>query len=127
MKISQKLILSFLLVASLASATTFFTLRSYNKIDHAFTQLMDDSARTVEILNGLKTSGERIISSSAEISFDSTDVGTSAKVDLDKKIEQLSVVGYQGFDAHVHDYDEMVRTIVPEDANALEGIRSSGH
>ncbi|MEP6788226.1 MAG: EAL domain-containing protein, partial [Acidobacteriota bacterium] len=37
------------------------------------------------------------------------------------------VVGYQGFDAHIHDYDEMVRTIVPEDANTLEGIRSSGH
>lgn len=129
MKISHKLILGFLLVASLGSATTFFTLRSYKEINNTFAQLKDDSTKTKDILNGLKQSGERIVSSTSEIGFiiDETDRSVVDDDDITDEEAQLTKPGYQEFENNISLYSEMVRTIVPDDANTVETIRATGY
>lgn len=60
MKISHKLILSFLLVATLASVSTLFTVWSYAAIDHSFEKLVQGPTQMVETLNKIKYTGLQI-------------------------------------------------------------------
>src|SRR5678815_3731664 len=127
MKISSKLTLSYLLVASVASVTIFFTLKSYREINKTFASLMDDSTKTIEILNGLKQSAGRIISSTNEIGIIHVETNGQAVEEISKEEIQLNESGYQDSDTNLKRYKVMVQTLHPESANTFEIIRASGH
>jgi PAS domain S-box-containing protein len=125
-KISHKLILSFLLVASLASVTTFFTLRSYNAISKTFATLSDDSTRSIELLTDIRHAGTRIVSSTSEIGFIGEMATGPGSEDQDEEEEQLTVLGYQAFDTSTALYAQLVEAVCPESAPELESIRRAG-
>jgi len=127
MKISYKLTLSYLLVASVASVTIFFTLKSYREINKTFASLMDDSTKTIEILNGLKQSAGRIISSTNEIGIIHVETNGQAVEELAEEEIQLNESGYQDYETNLKRYEVMVQTLHPESANTFEIIRASGH
>ena len=126
MKISHKLILSFLLVASLASVTMFFTLRSYVAISKTFAILMDDPTRSIEILTAIRQSGERIVSSTSEIGFINGITGVSGSQEMADEEIQLNVYGYQEFETSIDQYRELQSRVDPLDTDALANIRASG-
>ena len=127
MKISYKLTLSYLLVASVASVTIFFTLKSYREINKTFASLMDDSTKTIEILNGLKQSAGRIISSTNEIGIIHVETNGQAVEEIAEEEIQLNESGYQDYETNLKRYEVMVQTLHPESANTFEIIRASGH
>src|SRR5678815_168786 len=127
MKISSKLTLSYLLVASVASVTIFFTLKSYREINKTFASLMDDSTKTIEILNGLKQSAGRIISSTNEIGIIHVETNGQAVEEIAEEEIQLNESGYQDYETNLKRYEVMVQTLHPESANTFEIIRASGH
>lgn len=126
MKISHKLILSFLLVASLSSTTLIFTLRSYDEIDKTFARMMGDSTKTIEILNSIKHSGERIISSTNEIGFLQNEVGASDSNHMIEDEKKLTLAGYTELEGNIARYKDLVLNVSPNDANTQELIRATG-
>lgn len=132
MKISHKLLFSFLLVASLASVTMVFTLRSYTEINKNSTRLVVDSTRTIEILQNLRSAGQQIVSSTSELAFIAGESGGAAAdrasaEDVASEEKQLTTYGYEPYDNGIRDYREMARTVCPEDANEAEIIGALGN
>ncbi len=124
MKISHKLILSFLLVASLACVTTFFTLRSYREINKTFAKLMDDSTRTIEVLNGIKQAGERVVSSTSGGDRVYPRGGlSSSPAEVIEEERQLIESGYKAFDTNIKQYDEMYKPSFPRMPKGLKTLR----
>lgn len=131
MKISHKLISSFLLVASVASLSIFLTVRAYREIDAEYSRLMADPIPTIAALNGLKQSGIRIISSTSEYGFirataDQTDDSAPGETGEDDEEQQLIEQGRQGFETALAEYTKLAQISQQDEKRLLEGISAAG-
>lgn len=127
MKISHKLILSFLLVATLASVPTYNTVRSYAEINAWFSELIDDPTRTIEALNGLKQAGGRVISATNEFGFIHGEAFGHGETDIDEKSEEAQIeAAKQNYYKWLRTYDEIVHKHPISDHALMENLRTSG-
>ena len=79
MKIGTKLLLSYCLVALVASATSWFAIRSFQTVGTAFNGVKEHAVPRVEALGEIKYEGEAIINSTMEYGFIIDELAASHK------------------------------------------------
>ncbi len=127
MKISQRLIIGYLVVAVLASIPLYFTLQAYNDINHEFERMMNDSVEKVKTLEQLKFVGLRIVSSTSEFGFivSEQEGTTSAQIINDE--DHLLTKGREQFELLLKRYEDLVKVSALDKKNSLESIRAVGY
>ncbi len=126
MKLSYKLILGYLLVASLASFITFFALHSYQKIDGAFVTLMREPVPIIQALEDHKASGFHIISSTNEICFILSETAESDDSTLVEEEQQLVDAGLNKYQESLTRYAALTDVDNVDDLKFLELIKKDG-
>lgn len=136
MKFSYKLVLSFLVVASLTSLTTFFTLQSYQAIDESFHRLIEDPTKKLEALNDLRIAGVRIVATTSEFAFIEAESRSIDETDNDSLLSktsqseeevELAEGGYFDFEVAFQRYQNLAHSDDISDSQRLEAIRSTGY
>src|SRR5688500_16499219 len=127
MKISHKLILSFLLVASLASMTAIFTLRSYQDIDNAFVRSMKDSAQMIQALHDLRHTGTQIVAATGEYGFIHLGNTGTGHGGMAKEGGKRITPSHQALVAALKQYEELVLIDSADDAEAFQTITASAN
>ncbi|MEP6847619.1 MAG: GAF domain-containing protein, partial [Acidobacteriota bacterium] len=127
MKISHKLILSFLLVGSFTGVTTLFALHSYNSIDRSFDNLINDPTAMLATLNDLKQAGVQIVSSTGEFTFAKDEGGWDSDRAMAEEEEQLRVNGQEAFQRSLQRFDALVGTVAGDEVTTLRNIATSGN
>jgi len=126
MKLSHKLILGYLLVASLASFTTYFALHSYQNIDESFKNLMSEPVPMIKSLEAIKDAGFHIISSTGEICFILSLSTNSNKNGLAEEEQQL-IDGLKKYREALKHYEELINTHNSSEIKFLEVIKKHGN
>ncbi|HRH42491.1 MAG TPA: ATP-binding protein [Pyrinomonadaceae bacterium] len=142
MKIRTKLILLYLLGASLTSLTAAFVIRSFRIIENDFQIVMEDSVKKIESLRQLERSALRVIASTSEFSsivaerseaenhltqIKSTETSAIiAKNDNDEEMELVND-GLMKYYIHLSEYASLVKNSADDQENYLEEIQSNGN
>ena len=145
MKIGYKLILGFLLVALLASFTTFTALRSYQNIDGAFERLITEPLPIIQVLEDLRVSGNRIVSSTSELVViygeaalikknedkgeneeNEAEVKEVLESELAEEEQQLLISGYSQYDDALKRYEILINSSRSTDTQYLQEIGKNG-
>jgi PAS domain S-box-containing protein len=126
MKIRHKLILSFLLVALLASVTTLFALRSYSSISGTFDELVNDPTSMVAALNDLKHSGLQIVSSTNEFALIKNEGGWNSEEAMEEEEEELRERGIGSYREALQRYETLVKTVATDEGTTFHNISAAG-
>lgn len=129
MKLSYKLILGYLIVASIASSATYFSLQSYNNIEAAFERLMNDPVPTLKALNDLKFAGDRIIAATNAVELiyaESKNNQDPGQILLLRETEQQFVVSGQEYDKALKSYESLIDPQNESEQRSLPVIEKAG-
>src|SRR6185295_12950343 len=136
MKIGYKLILSYLLVALLASFTAWSALNSYKNINNAFDTLTRDQIPTIKALEDSRRAGTHIVSATGELCllYGESQFLLAEPGEKDKKIINLTKAeeyklfnrGYQDYDDAVRRYATLIKDAGPDEAGYLKAIKEHG-
>ena len=123
MKISQKLILAFLLVALLASVTALFTLRSYRDINETFAEMIDDPTHEILVLNDVKHSGIHLVSLISRHSHVHREAAQTGKAPVTEEEKRSSTSRHEAFETHFKRHKEVLQTIALNESMDRANIR----
>lgn len=142
MKIRTKLILLYLLGASLTSLTAAFVIRSFRIIESDFQFVMEDSVKKIESLRQLERSALRVIASTSEYSLIAAEKSEAehrliqinpkesatinGKDDNDEE-KELVTDGLMKFYIHLSEYSSLVKNSADDKENYLDEIQSNGN
>ena len=115
MKIGIKITIGFLLIALLILVVGYIGISSNSDIQQEFNKVSKQTVPTIKLLEHLKFSGLRIVSSTSEFAL------TSAQEE-----KELIKEGKGGLDTALKQYEDSVNKFFPDEKDFLERIRSSG-
>jgi hypothetical protein len=113
MKLGYKLILGYLLVASLACFTTYFALLSYQNINGSFDKLMRAPIPMIKSLEDLKYAGFHVISSTSEICFVLSESDEPDEDTLLEEEQQLIDSGLTKYRESLKNYEDLINADNP--------------
>lgn len=126
MKITHKLVLSFVLVTALAAGSSVFELISYQEINESFGRLVSEPIKKVEALNSLKQAGWLIISSTSEYAFVHSEGEPSEHNTHDDREDDQIEAGFAAYSEALARYEQLVGTATSDDISNLGALRSLG-
>lgn len=140
MKIRTKLILMYLLGATLTCVTSFFAIHSYRSIENDFEIVMNDPIKKIKAIKMIEQSGLRIVSSTSEICLlsaeekaDSRELPAKlkevAQTPLEEEEEELKTVGQGHLFEGIESYRQLINESKDSDDNEilfLKGIELAG-
>lgn len=141
MKIRTKLILLYLLGASLTSVTTAFVIRSFRIIEGDFQVVMDDSVKKIEALKQVERSALRVVASTSqycllvseqsqsnsEMNSEQADNPSKESEDNEKEEKKLIDDGLMKYYTALSQYSDLVKNSTNEQADNLIEIQNNGN
>lgn len=135
MKLTYKLILGYLLVASIAGSATYFAFHSYGNINSAFDRLMSDPVPTLRTLNELKFAGNRIVTLANEVELVYVEANNSALDDAAEsnkntilfEAERQFIESGRQYDDLVNRYRRLIEFQSESEKRYFENIEQAGN
>ncbi len=143
MKIRTKLILLYLLGASLTSITTAFVIRSYRSIESDFRTVMEESVKKIEVLQQIEKSALRVVASTGEYSLViaekaenehsinqhgvKEELFTNTQSNGDSEEKELINNGLMKYYTYLNQYSDLVKNSVDDKEDYLAEIQTNGN
>jgi signal transduction histidine kinase len=125
MRVGQKMILGFMLVALLGGVIGYFGFRSTTIIHGEFKKLGDETIPVVTALEDLKYASLRVVSSTSEFCLIKEESKTAEGIAGAGELELIRD-GTEGYDNAFKQYETLVSKYFPEEEEVLENIKNQG-
>lgn len=125
MRIRQKLILEYLIVAVLIAIVGYFGINAAVTFDNEFDKIAQETIPIIETLEDLKYAGLRVVSSTNEFGFIKAEKKAGAQIQEEKE-EELLESGKVLYSNAFKRYEDLVNKYFPKEKEFLNNIKSAG-
>ena len=123
MKIGIKLVSGFLIVAALILIVGYFGISSNKNVQLEFNKVSEQTVPIIKIEGDLRLSGLRIVASTSEFSFISSE---AHGIEAAQEEKELIKNGKGSFDNAFKQYEYLINKFFPDEKEFLENVRVTG-